>query len=518
MARTPRPAHLPLDPARPGEGPLPQRLAAQIRDLVTDGTLRAGDPLPSTRALAGRLGVSRGSIVAAYEQLTAEGYLLAHRGGGTAVHPDLAHLPRPARAGHEMRAGSAARTGGRTTTCRATTAGSAAPTRHDARSPLAARALAARSPARPASASRIDSNAPTDSPAPINLRPGAAPGLAPSAPWRRAWREAAAQPPTRRPDPLGSPALRRAAAERLRRVRAVRADPQRLVVTSGARDGLRLLLDALARSAPGPLTIAFESPGYQSLRRVPALLGHRTVESPVDEHGLDPERIPEGIDVLVVTPSHQYPLGGSLPAPRRLEILERARAERFLVVEDDHTAEWRWEGAPLPALAGLDDPADPRVALLTSFSSHLGSGIAAGHIHVPAGLREEIAAVRAVLACPLGSTGQGALARLLARGDLDRSAQRARAAHRRRLALLGERLEQEQGLEVQAVPGGLSAVVHTHLPEAEILARAADRGVLVGGLADYWSGPSPTDGIVIGFGGPEAELRAGLDRLAAAAH
>lgn len=498
VARTPRSADLPLNPDHPGEGPLPQRLAAQVRDLVADGTLHAGDPLPSTRALATRLGVARGSIVAAFDQLTAEGYLEAVRGSGTRVHPDLAHLPRP---GGPQRTDAPARgdgTGRRPPMPGAAAAGGPGSRRSWAHSD----GFAASGVADTSGLSCVD------------VRPGVGPSTPTSAPWRRAWREAAADQADPRRDPLGSPALRRAAANRLRRVRAVRTDPDLLVVTAGARDGLRLLLDALGTR---PLTVAFESPGYPSLRRVPALLGHRIVDAPVDEQGLDPDRIPTGIDVLVVTPSHQYPLGGSLPVQRRLAILERARADGFLIVEDDHTAEWRWEGAPLPALTGLDDPNDPRVVLLTSFSSHIGSTIAAGHMLIPAQLRERIAAVRGVLACPLGATSQGALGRMLARGDLDRAAQRARAQHRRRLGMLQDRLAGAPGLEVQSVPGGLSAVVHTARPERELLARAEERGVLVGGLADYWAGRSPRDGIVIGFGGADDELAAGLDRLIAAA-
>lgn len=474
MSRTPRAADLPLDPQHggPDGAPLPERLAAQIRALVAAGTLRSGDPLPSTRALAQRLAVARGSVVSAYEQLSAEGYLDARRGGGTRIHAGLTALPRP---------------------------------------------LAPSPGTVPSTADAAGRGADM-----IDLRPGA-PGDTglPTPAWRTAWREAAAHPDAGA-DPLGLPRLREAAAARLRRVRAVPADPSRIVVTAGAREGLRLLLDALSADDAGSrsdtgrrLTVAVESPGYPSLRRVPAALGHRILEVPVDEHGLVPEEIPAGIDVLIATPSHQYPLGGSLPAPRRLAVLERARADGFWVLEDDHTAQWRWEGSPLPALAGLDDPLDPRVVLTTSLSTHLAPAAPIGHLHLPPGLLAPLARMRQALGGPVGPVPQRALAALMERGELERHTQRLRARHRRRLGLLRDALDHAPGLTVQDVPGGLSAVVLTDRPEDQVIAASAERGVLVGPLSGYWSGTPPHPGIVISFAGQDQSLREGLARLTA---
>ncbi|WP_347042286.1 GntR family transcriptional regulator, partial [Brachybacterium nesterenkovii] len=207
MPRSARPVDLPLDPTTGPEGSVPERLAAQIRALVAEGTLRPGDPLPSSRALAERLGVSRGSVVGAYLQLSAEGYLAAVRGSGTVVDPALALLPRHPRAGAPVA------------------------------SPTSDRSRAA--------------------PAPIDLRPGASRGLISltSPAWRRAWRDAVASAHGVHAEPLGSRALREVLAERLRRVRAVRASAEHVAVTAGTRDGLILLLTALQQRHGRPLTV-----------------------------------------------------------------------------------------------------------------------------------------------------------------------------------------------------------------------------------------------------------------------
>lgn len=482
VSRTPRSVDLPLDPHAPGPGPLPQRLADQLRDLVATGTLRPGDPLPATRTLANRLGISRGSVVVAYEQLTAEGYLRAVHGSGTVVHPQLARLPRPV-----------------------PTTPTPAPVRSG------------------------------PEPAPmIDLRPGViSTEFLATAAWRTAWRRAAADPggvadSGRRASSgaeslpaAGASALRQGIAERLRRVRAVAADPENILVTAGARDGLQVLLAAMAAAAGRPLTIAFEAPGSPSLRRLPALLGHRTLDAPVDVDGLDPEQLPGGIDVLVVTPSHQFPTGGSLPLARRLALLEHARRDGFLVLEDDYTAEWRWEGAPLPALAGLDDPADPHVALLGSMSSLVGPHAGFGFLLVPMPWRTRLLQAREVLGGMVGGVAQAAWTDLISGGALDRHVQRMRARHRQNLVLLRSRIGQLPTVAVPAVPGGLSAVVLTDpgpesaADENALVAEAAAAGVLVSGLAEYWGGSPPRRGILVGFGGRAEDLRTGLDLLVA---
>src|SRR5699024_4283954 len=164
----------------------------------------------------------------------------------------------------------------------------------------------------------------------IDLRPGHADPSASTDPrWRTAWRRAAAVLEPEGPPPTGRAQLRHELASHLRRMRGVLADPDDLVVTTGARDGLGLVLELLASRAGRQLVVAVEDPGYPSLRRVPTRLGARLVEVPVDDDGIDVaglRRLRRTPDVVIVTPSHQYPLGTSMSAPRRRELLAWARA------------------------------------------------------------------------------------------------------------------------------------------------------------------------------------------------
>ncbi len=454
---------LPL--ALAGEGAIPVRLAAGLRQLIAEAVLAPGDPLPSTRALAGHLGVARGSVVAAYDQLLAEGYLSASAGRSTIVNPQLRRVhPRRLR-------------------------------------PVAPEPIEPRPE--------------------IDLRPGrpwTADVVGPA--WKAAWRQAAAAPVDTVVPPLGVAALRRAWAEHLRRMRAVVCDPGQLAVTGGGREGLALLLLALGSGRSKPLRVGVEEPGYPSLRRVPARFGAEVVPVPVDRQGLRVADLPTGggaPDLLVVTPSHQYPLGGSLPVDRRQALLEWARRHRVVVVEDDYDSELRYTSQPLPALAALDDPADGRVVLLGTLSKTLTPALAVGFLALPAWLLPAVATTRGDLGQPVGLVTQLAVASYLDSGALRLHTQRMRNRYRRRRAQVVEALAGVPGLHVHPMDGGLHAVVETTRPEAEVVAALARVGVLVSPLSQYWSGAG-SSGIVFGFGAVgQAALARGLDAIAAAA-
>lgn len=528
MARTPRPVTLPVSVDRSTSVSLPVQIAGQLRTLIETGTLVPGTELPSTRSLARLAGVSRGTVVAAYEQLTAEGCIVSAEGSGTIVSPDLAAVPRPAAAEHPP-----------------------TPTGLPG---------SRQAPREPGSVRRTDAadsgtgarGAEASSTSPISLLPSRVDGSGVVSPmWRAAWRAAAreAEEDFREgsSEPLGLAELRVAFADRLRRVRGMPASAERVVVTAGARDGLRLVLDCLQlRMGPGGeatgsagsagaagstaagrpvLSIGIESPGYPGLRRVVEALGHRLIPVPVDDHGLVPEQIPNGLDALIVTPSHQYPLGGSLPLARRLAVLAAAQAHGFAVIEDDHTAEFRWDAAPLPTLAGLAVSERAPVVLLSSLASLISPGIALGHLHVPAEWIDDLAVLRAQLGAPVSRILQRAAARLIESGGLERHAAAVRAQHRIKLDVVRTVLGRAPGFHVDEVPGGLAAVVTVDLPEAELVAGAQSHGVQVQPLSEYWAGQGPggvgdgglPDGIVVGFGGPEDELHTGLRRLVEAA-
>ncbi|MFI7483932.1 PLP-dependent aminotransferase family protein [Kocuria sp. M1R5S2] len=503
--RHPHDVELPVRVDRADPAPLPAQLVQQLRELVVSGALRPGDPLPSTRGLAARLGISRGSVVTAYDQLHGEGYLHATN-GATVVHPDLARSrvePPAARPG-------------------------------PVRSPAPPR----RARARPV----------------IDLTPGRPDTARLATPqWRAAWRDAAAAAGTAAPPPQGSRELREQIVEHLRLMRGVVRDPADLFVTAGARDGLQLLLGVLGAHAGRRLRVAVEDPGYPSLRRVPERLGHEVLPVPIDDHGLDPAHLPSGAwsgagrweverapDAVVVTPSHQYPLGASMPAARRLELLAWARAQDALVVEDDYDSELRYVGEPLPALASLDRPpgAVPEppapgrllgtgghVATLGSFTKVLAPGLGVGYLLAPPALREELLWLRTDLGNPASAVVQDAMARFLAGGGLRRHTARMRREYRRRRDLLTGALRDVEGVRAVPMDGGLHAVLEftgeVPLDEQDVVARAAAAGVRVAALGSYWAhgAGGGRRGVVVGFGAtgaaPEGEaLTEGLEALA----
>ncbi|MBL3686679.1 PLP-dependent aminotransferase family protein [Leucobacter zeae] len=478
------PARLPIVLDRSSGLPLPAQLAAALREAIDATTLRPGEHVPATRELARRLGISRGVVVSAYEQLIAEGYLAAVHGRGTQVNPEL-----------------------------------------PAAQPAAARTAAV--PSGPAATGEASARAELRDPD----RRTAAP-LAPGVPitdtvvgpaWRAAWRAAAARVDAMAP-PLGAPELRTEIADHLRRMRATARDPRDVLVTAGTRDGLGLLLTALGGAGGREIVVGVEDPGLPSLRGVVSRYGARVVALPADEHGLDTARLPDGVlDVVIVTPSHQYPLGGSLPLPRRRELLAWARRTGVVIVEDDYDSELRYTGSPLPTLAALDDPVGGTVVLLGTFSRTVAPALSAGYLLAPEGLRSLIEPVRRELGGPVSSTVQAALAAYLASGELRRHTARMLRRYAARRDAVSERLVGASALRVRPMDGGLHAVLEFTAGGASrqdaVLARTRAEGLGAEALGNYWQRSDAGDGmsgLVIGMGGSDdGEFDRALVRLRA---
>lgn len=468
---TPRaPVELPITLTRSGDASLPVQLAAALRDAIDGGTLRPGEALPPTRSLAERLAVARGVVVAAYEQLGAEGYLLAGQGRGTVVHPDLADVRK-----------TSVRDVGVV-------------------------------------------------PIPVADPPAPAPLLAVGAPdttavdtpgWRAAWRRAAARAHLEAPE-LGDQRLREEIAEHLRRMRGTQRSAADVIVTAGARDGLDLLLTALAAGRGRSLVVGVEDPGYPSLRRVAARHSAEIVAVPVDAEGLDVRGLPpSGVDAVIVTPSHQYPLGGSLPLTRRRELLAWAAQSGAIIVEDDYDSELRYAGSPLPALAALDDPMSGAVALLGTFSKTVSPALNAGYLLASARLRAVIEPVRHELGGRVSAVVQAALAEYLASGELRRHTARMRRRYAARRALVVETLGDVPGVTVRPMSGGLHAVLElevTRDAEERLTRLTRDHGIGAVPLSQYWQGSNAGEGaaareprrtgqrygLVVGTGGSDA--------------
>lgn len=470
------PGAFPVDLKRGGESSLPVQLAAALRDAIDQGLLLPGENVPATRELAARVGTARGVVVAAYEQLIAEGYLVSGHGRGTTVHPELHRF-------HQVAAHAGATESARTAALDEAGNGGAV-----GKGPLT----------------------PGESLSDAMEKPA----------WRAAWRVAAAR--AHIPVPvLGDARLRTEIAEHLRRMRGTSRSPHDVVVTAGAREGLSLLLTSLGASRGHSLVVGVEDPGYPSLRSVAARHGARVVALPVDADGLLTDALPEGLlDVVIVTPSHQYPLGGSLPLIRRRELIAWAHRTGVVIVEDDYDSELRHTGSPLPALAALDDPERGVVVTLGTFGVVITPALAAGFLLAPATLLAAIGSVRTELGSPVSSVVQVALAEYLSSGELRRHTARLRRRYTERRDLISERLAGLPGVRVRPMNGGLNAVIEvdgqTHTGDA--LAAATAAGLGVSSLSRYWQRHQGdgAEGLVLGMGGPdEREFDRALTRLRA---
>ena len=417
--------------------PLATQLAAEVRRIVAAGGLAAGQSVPSTRALAKQLGVARGTIVAAYDQLVSEGYLVATPGGATRIHPD-------------------------------------------ARS----------TPAQPQAPSRPSVRQLEQQQAHIDLTPNRRPTQVIDDPaWREAWRKAAATA-TPKGDRTGLPELRSAIAEHLQLLRAMRVDPDDIVVTSGARDGLSLLLAALQDQAS---PVAVETPGYPGLRRVLSRMNVPLREAEVDADGIIADRLPTDARAVLVTPNHLFPAGSIMPASRRIDLLRSAKERHQLVIEDDFDSDYRHIGAPMPTLRDLDQET---VVHLGTFSQVLSAQAGVGYVIAPARHREALAGARADLGAGPPVIAQRAVASFLASGGLRRHITRRRRELLRRRKTLLEGLSDWQ---LEMVSGAHALVRLDSAEQAEAVQDGcANRQVAVGRLGQYWASAEPgSHGIVL---------------------
>lgn len=442
--------------------PLHAQLERELREAVRSGRLSPGAVLPSSRALARRLGLSRGVVVEAYAQLGAEGYLSTRQGSATRV----------------------------------------------------ASAAAPRRPARP-SASR---------PSPrYDFHPGLPDvGAFPRVAWARSLRRAIAEvrdADLGYGDVRGAAKLREALASYLGRARGAVVDPERVQVSSGHVQAFALLCRAL--SARGVERIALEDPGFVLHRAVAARAGLRCVPVAVDRDGIDPGGLhATGAGAVLVTPAHQSPTGAVLSPARRRELVEWAQDEGAVVIEDDYNSEFRFDREPVGALQGL---APERVVYCGSASKTLAPALRLAWLVLPESLAEAVAAEKAL--DDLGSPvlDQLALADLLDRGELDRHLRRMRPRYRaRRAALIAALRRRLPEAWIGGVEAGLHAVatLPAETDEAALIRAGAARGVALHGLAwcrfDESSGPP---GLVLGYAAmPEAAIERGVAELAAAFH
>ena len=447
---------VPLDRSDPRA--LHRQLEQGIREAVRSGRLTAGSALPSTRALAAQLGVSRGLVVEAYEQLGAEGYLAIRPGGSTRV---------------------------------------AAATRRAPGRPLAP----------PAGAIEFD------------LRPGRPDlDLFPRETWLRSVRRALNGAPSERfgyLDGRGMPELRSALADYLNRVRGTAADPDTIVICAGFAQGLKLVAQVLRDR--GARRIAVEDPTQPETGDDVRSLGLEAVGIAVDGWGMRVAELDRAdVDAAIVTAAHQYPTGGVLPAERRAALIAWAERRDGIVIEDDYDAEFRYDREPVGAMQGL---APDRVVYAGSASKILAPGLRLGWFVVPAALADDVALAKKTADLGSPAIDQLAFADFLAHGELDRHLRRLRPIYRARRDRLLAALERHLP---ELRPVGASAGLHVlawlpaELDEATIVDAAGRAGISLYGVGRGLSGRAGPGGLTFGYGTlAESAIEPAIERLAA---
>lgn len=435
-------AGLLIELRRDGGVALHRQIEASIRDGIRAGRLRVGTPLPPTRALASDLGVSRGVVVEAYQQLVAEGYLTSRAGGYTevAIGPEPAEPPaRP----------------------------------------------------RPAPAPLIDFGYGRSDVSHF-----------PRAVWLRSIRRVLIDAPNERFLYLsgrGMPELREALADYLNRVRGASVEADNVVICSGFAQGIALLIEVLARS--GARRLAVEDPSADDDARPMALAaGLEVVGVPVDHEGIRIDVLERtDADAIVLTPSHQWPTGGVLSAESRAAVLRWAARRGALIIEDDYDAEYRYDRAPIGAIQGL---APEHVVYAGSASKTLAPGMRLAWLVVPGGLVDAVASAKIMADRGSPAMDQLVFADFLSRGEFDRHLRRMRPVYRRRRdTLLAALRTHTPFLEPAGIAAGLHLVcwLPSDVDEATVVAAAAARGVAVHGVTPYRLTSTGPGGLIFGY-------------------
>ncbi|MCS0637065.1 PLP-dependent aminotransferase family protein [Streptomyces sp. LP05-1] len=442
-----------------------------LRDAVRNGRLAPGTRLPSSRSLAADLGIARNTVADAYAELVAEGWLTARQGSGTRV----AERADPRRA-DQRRSGSA---------------------------PVPPAPERWRSPFHPPGTH-------------TTLHPGM-PDLSsfPRAEWLKAARRALTTAPHQAfgyGEPHGRIELRTALTEYLARARGVYADPDRIVVCSGFVHGLRLLAQVLRDRRAG--AVAVEAYGLDVHWNLLAATGLRTPALPLDEHGTDTGALDRQGAVLL-TPAHQFPLGGALSPQRRAAAVDWARRTGGLILEDDYDGEFRFDRQPVGAVQGLDPE---RVVYLGTASKSLTPGLRLAWMVLPRDLVTEVLAAKGWTDWVSSALDQLTLAEFIASGAYDRHVRNMRLRYRRRRdQLVAALAERAPGVRVSGIAAGLHAVLE--LPpgtEREVVRAAAWQGLALQGL-DRFRHPDTApgrDALVVGYATPTDSAWSGaLDAL-----
>jgi len=481
------------EPFRPSpDMPLYQQLYTHLRAAILSGELKHGLKLPSTRALADELNISRNTVLNAYRQLLAEGYLEGHTGSGTFVADVLPeHLLTPPDSKH-------------------------------------ANTLALSESLPPRVPTRTRSQPTTLTPAGAPFKSGLPRPFRSEVPaldvfpydlWSRLiTRQARRLPRTAfsYQDPAGYRPLREAIAAHVTVSRQVHCTPDQIVMVSGAQGALDLAARVLLNTGD---SVWMEDPGYPGARGALLGAGAQIVPVPVDQEGLmidaAPARAPQA-RLAYLTPSHQFPLGVTMSLTRRLALLDWAQRTGAYLIEDDYDSEYRFAGRPLAALQGLDEA--ERVIYIGTFSKVLFPALRLGYLILPMPLVEEFLRVRRYMDTHLPILEQAVLTDFMVEGHFTRHLRRMRTLYaERRAALLAA--ARNLPLDIYAPEAGIHCVgwLPVNMDDQALVRQGAAHGLELTPISIFCMEPLARKGLLLGYGGYSvAEIRAGVRRLAAA--
>src|SRR6266404_2038402 len=473
---------------RKGDKPLYSQVYDAFRAAIVARNLRAGERIPSTRSLASELGISRIPVLNAYAQLLAEGYFKSRVGAGTFVSSSLPDIVTPA----EDRSANSARV-------------------HRMPRLIAGRSSLIPRYERPAWMSGQGAFS-VGQPA-VDTFPFHVWSKLVARYWRNLHRSA-----LQYGDPMGIKELREAIGTYLRAARSVRCEWQQIMIVSGSQQALdisaRVLLDA-----GSPVWV--EEPGYWLARHILTAAGCRLVQVPVDVDGLN---VTVGIErcrkarAAYVAPSHQYPLGATMSASRRLQLLKWAQSAGSWIVEDDYDSEFRYDSKPIASLQGLDHLS--RVIYIGTFSKVLFPSLRVGYIVIPSDHVDHFVAVRRAMDVSPPHLYQAVLADFINEGHFSRHIRRMRVVYGERREVLVKCIKEELDsvLQVHGAEAGLHLTLT--LPKGYrdriISARAARQNLWLWPLSPSYLGATPRQGLILGFGGATvAEISDAVRRLRA---
>jgi GntR family transcriptional regulator/MocR family aminotransferase len=459
--------------------PLYRQIYAQIREKILSGDLSAGTPLPASRTLAETYHIARVTVTTAYEQLQVEGFVTAQVGAGTCVAEQLPmpHEPAPFRPSFSKWGRGVAST------------------------------------------VRIEQQ--TMMPRPeIDFGFGRSfPHIFPYDIWRRLLARYLSTDDTmlsRYGSVAGFDPLRSAVADYLRRMRGVNCTAEQVVIVSGIQQALDILARLLLE--PGD-EVLVETPGYPDALKLFQLHQAALTALPVDDEGFPVEKIPKYSQAkfAFVTPSNQFPSGGTMPLERRLALLQWAQEHKALVLEDDYDGELRYSDHPLAALQGLDN--DGRVVYLGTFSKVLFPALRLGYVVLPSVLLAPFLQAKQLVDRGAPTLTQAAVADFITEGHFERHLRRLRKAYGRRRAVLVKALQTHLTGKGQYAhdEAGLHVMVYLNkaYDEGEVVRKAAEAGVGIYPGQSYHVRQAPGPSILLGFSGlDEKDIEEGIRRLA----